>query len=131
MSTRSNIAKVIAPGQYKMIYCHWDGYPSHNGKILLEHYQDDAKIDFLLALGDISMLAPEIGEKHDVRMEGWITAYGRDRGETGVEARLVETDDPLKLCEQEYLYLWRDGKWFYSDHGDQMQEMTAKETEND
>ena len=65
MSTRSRIGIEFENGTVASIYCHWDGYPDNNGVILLEHYQDVEKIKQLIELGDISSLAPEIGEKHD------------------------------------------------------------------
>ncbi len=33
----------MSDGIIKSIYCHWDGYPSNNGKILLEHYNSQEK----------------------------------------------------------------------------------------
>ena len=50
MATRSSISIVserTENGKGKTIYSHWDGYPSHNGRILLEHYQDPKKIKAL------------------------------------------------------------------------------------
>lgn len=38
MSTRSTIAIEHADGTVKKVYCHYDGYISHNGKILAEQY---------------------------------------------------------------------------------------------
>ena len=37
MGTRSVIA-VMHGTNAKAVYCHWDGYLEHNGKILQEHY---------------------------------------------------------------------------------------------
>jgi hypothetical protein len=109
MGTRSRIA-VMHGEVCKSVYCHWDGYLEHNGAILQEHY-DSAKANQLVAMGDLSSLRPEIGEKHafspfhvknnelskeeNDRIEaelkasyeaaqeaGWCTFYGRDRDET-------------------------------------------------
>jgi hypothetical protein len=44
MATRSRIGIELEDGVIESIYCHWDGYPENNGKILLEHYQDPNKI---------------------------------------------------------------------------------------
>ena len=43
MATRSTIAMKTPEGKIRAIYCHWDGYPEHNGKMLLDNYQDAAK----------------------------------------------------------------------------------------
>ena len=36
MGTRSTIALEYADGTVEQVYCHWDGYVSHNGLILSE-----------------------------------------------------------------------------------------------
>lgn len=32
MSTRSQIAMLSGDDSIKSVYCHWDGYPAHNGR---------------------------------------------------------------------------------------------------
>jgi hypothetical protein len=113
----------------KSIYCHWDGYLDFNGRILQEHY-DSAKANNLVALGDLSSLRPNIGEKHAfskfefgiehrVHNEDWCTFYGRDRGEKGVEFKVAQTfDEFLEQCDNcgaEYYYIMRDGTWYCGD----------------
>jgi hypothetical protein len=103
----------------RAVYCHWDGYLEHNGSILHKHYSASPKVNNLIALGDISSLRPEIGEKHafsrletpmddeayDKLYGNMTTFYGRDRGE----------DTPFKvfptLKEAEEHYTWSD--YFY------------------
>mgnify|MGYP003652617399 FL=1 len=51
MATRSTIAMKTATGQVQAIYCHWDGYIDHNGKVLMTHYTDPAKVAEMIALG--------------------------------------------------------------------------------
>lgn len=119
MATRSIIAKSLGEGQAKVVYCHWDGYPSYVGRILLKNY-DAAKLDELLALGDLSVLGENLGEKHDFGkdIEGVCTFYGRDRGEAGTDAEVVseEAGSIRKYANErgtEYVYLLRDHQWFY------------------
>lgn len=85
MATRSTIAIEHADGTVEQVYCHWDGYIEHNGKILQEHYTDRSKVEQLIAGGSISILAEEIGEEQDFNnpIEGWTVYYRRDRGELG------------------------------------------------
>lgn len=45
MSTRSIIASITEDGKYKAIYCQYDGYPEGVGQTLLDHYNDQDKID--------------------------------------------------------------------------------------
>ena len=132
MGTRSRIG-VMHGDKVKSIYCHWDGYLEHNGRILQEHY-DSARANHLVALGDLSSLRPEIGEKHafsqfelppeeveafKTKTENWCTFYGRDRGESGTEFKVAQTfDEFLEQCYNsgaEYYYIMRDGTWYCGD----------------
>ncbi len=85
MATRSRIAIETPAGKVRSIYCHWDGYPEHNGEILFKHYSDPEKLSKLIELGAISSLAPEVStdkpHTFDSPVEGVVVAYGRDRGE--------------------------------------------------
>lgn len=121
MGTRGRIG-VMHGDVCKSVYCHWDSYLDHNGRILLDHY-DSAKANQLVALGDLSSLAPEIGEKHNfddrAACEGVCTFYGRDRGETGTEWTCHEDFQSfLEQCDSggvEYYYIMRDGVWYCGD----------------
>lgn len=123
MATRSRIGMKLSDGTVKSVYCHWDGYPENNGKLLLRHYNDENKISALLELGNLSSLCEEIGEKHDLNSDHtsskWCIFYGRDRGEWGNEA--VIHPSTLDFTDQdgwiEFLYLFDNGSWYYSPHG--------------
>jgi hypothetical protein len=138
MGTRSTIALEFADGTVEQVYCHWDGYLEHNGQILFEHYSDPFKLRDLIDQGDISSLGKEIGSQHpfsphfdegskiayDAAMaKGATTFYGRDRGETGVNARkfanFKDYKDNHQYEEYEYILRQVDGKavWYVSDHG--------------
>ncbi len=43
MGTRSNIAYKKPSGEVVVMYCHYDGYPEYNGKILYNHYNHQQK----------------------------------------------------------------------------------------
>ena len=83
MGTRSRIGIQMEDDTIRSIYCHWDGYPSHNGKLLLEHYNTDEKIHELIKLGSLSSLHESIekpkGHSYDNPIEGYTVAYHRDR----------------------------------------------------
>lgn len=132
MATRSRIG-IWKNGTVVSVYCHWDGYLSNNGKILLEHY-DDNKIQQLILLGDISSLRKEIGTKHpfsafdsggmsfeeyDMQFGDMCTFYGRDRGETDTDAVAhKDFESFLEYCDScgaEYYYIFKDGKWHWGD----------------
>jgi len=136
MGTRSRIG-VMHGDKCKSVYCHYDGYLSHNGKILQEHY-DSSRANNLVALGDISSLGKHIGEAHPfsefdinkddpdfdklialhelAKAEGWTTFYKRDRGETDMDFEVShDFDEFLELCDgtgAEYYYIMRDGVWY-------------------
>jgi hypothetical protein len=129
MGTRSRIG-IMHGDKVKSIYCHWDGYLEYNGQILHDHY-DSAKTNMLVALGDMSSLRHELGEKHafskldpignEVREhnEDWCTFYGRDRGEKDTEWKVAHTfDEFLEQCYDsaaEYYYIMKDGVWYCGD----------------
>ena len=137
MGTRSTIALEYADGTVEQVYCHWDGYLEHNGKILQEYYSNPFILRDLIDLGDISALRPTIGTKHafsrlEVPMDGeaydklygeMTTFYGRDRGETGIDSRKFNNYEHFLLDGQaeEYDYILRNDNgvavWFVSDHG--------------
>ena len=56
MGTRSFISIKHKDNTYSGVYCHWDGSPDHNGKILKEDYQARSKVVDLIDGGDISSL---------------------------------------------------------------------------
>lgn len=132
MGTRSRIG-VMHGEKCKSVYCHWDGYLAHNGAILQEHY-DSAKANHLVALGNLSSLGKEIGEKHvfsqfELRAEevqaykelteNWTTFYMRDREEKDQEFEVSHSfDEFLEQCIEcgaEYYYIMKDGEWYCGD----------------
>ena len=123
MATQSYIVRKEDNG-YAGVYCHWDGYPEHNGRILLEHYSEPSKLRKLIALGNISVLDADIGEAHSFgdRPEGITTFYGRDRGDPDCQPRRYSTLEALMEwladsgCEFVYVY---DGFWQYAERGAQ------------
>jgi len=129
MGTRSRIG-VMHGEVCKSVYCHWDGYLEHNGRILQEYY-DSAKANNLVALGDLSALRPNIGEAHAFsqfefegidredfirKTEDMCTFYGRDRGEEGVEFKSDLTFEAFferaEGTGAEWYYVMRDGAWY-------------------
>ena len=143
MGTRSMIA-IQNPysKDIRAVYCHWDGYLEHNGSLLQKHYSASPKANNLIALGDISSLRPEIGEKHafsklEVPMDGdaydklygdMTTFYTRDRGEDTpfkVFPTLAKASDYYDGCGVEYLYVFKyskaddyqSGEWHFKKAG--------------
>lgn len=81
MATRSFIGKINKDNTVTAVYCHFDGYPQHVGKILTESYITESQVDSLLACGDMSSLEHTLNE----------SVFYKDRGETGVDANTYST----------------------------------------
>jgi len=124
MGTRSVIG-VMMGDVCKAVYCHWDGYISHNG-VLLHRFYDSVKANQLIAMGNISSLGVEIGDKHEFSarvpkfgesgFNAYCTFYNRDRDEDEVFTTLTSWEDFVDFFTNdsgaEYAYIMRDGVWY-------------------
>ena len=115
MATRSVIAKLDDRG-IQAIYCHNDGYLSNNGKILDQHYQNEVKVDNLIAQGDASSLKDTIKDT---------IFYHRDRGEDNKEAVNLNNETKLlehafESCDAEVVYMFAYGSWYVYDNSDKI-----------
>ena len=137
MATRSTIALEYADGTVHQVYCHWDGYLEHNGKILRDHYSNPFILRDLIDLGAVSSLRPMIGTKHafshfelraeevagyKLLTENMTTFYARDRGEKLIVHKFNDYEDYLAHHQyEEYEYILRQvngvAVWFVSEHG--------------
>jgi hypothetical protein len=136
MGTRSSIGVLNTDGTVTAIYCHWDGAIDHNGHILKDHYTDPDKIQALMNLGSLSILAPEIGEAQNFDAPtntNWCLAYGRDRGETDVEADVYENVNTWLARGEEYNYIWTGSVWVVSSYDDPLRSLiqVILEADND
>ena len=112
MSTRSLIGIKDDRG-ITYVYCHFDGYLAGVGTTLLENYKTEDVVNELVDGGDMSSVGETIKT----------CAFYADRGEDGTEARTIPADtadikDVYYECGQncwaDYVYLFEDGKWYYS-----------------
>jgi hypothetical protein len=153
MATRSTIALEFADGTIGQVYCHWDGYLAHNGKMLMEYDSNPFVLRDLIDLGGLSSLRPTIGTKHpfshyDVPnmtvveysnlYRDMCVFYGRDRGEGQSDATYFKDYEHFLVDgqQEEYDYILRNvngvATWFVSDHGSDYMLLTeafAKEAE--
>lgn len=117
MSTRSMIAyRDPDTGYTYSIYCHMDGSPDWNGKILINHYNHIEKIRELFALGNLSQLGNTPTE---------CVAYMRDWGRYYEDnfPKPFPVANPAKYFTKtgfafgdvEYLYTFRKGQWWVTD----------------
>lgn len=127
MATRSTIALEFADGSVQQIYCHWDGYLDHNGRILQEHYLNPFKVKKLIQGGAVSSLAPSIdkpeGHSFNKSVEGYTVFYTRDRGEELHVSKFTDYADYRKNAQfEEYNYILRQvngqATWFVEFYGE-------------
>ncbi len=137
MATRSTIAVENEDGTIAWVYCHWDGYVSHNGRLLVENYNTRTKALGLVALGSISLLAENLfpSEHHTFEdpQPGVVVAYYRDRGEDftmNVCRNRNEYEVEMQHSGEEYNYLFTKDMWFvcgYHSTPDLVVELLEKE----
>ncbi len=70
MGTRSRIGYELPDHTVVSVYCHYDGYVEHNGRVLVEHYTDRDAVKELIDGGSMSSL-------HTTHL--WVTAAVRDQ----------------------------------------------------
>lgn len=124
MGTRSAIGYKTAQGTIRAKYSHYDGYVAYTGVMLRESYTDPAKVKQMVELGDQSFLAPAIHPKGEHSFEspeeGCTIFYGRDRGESRVDAQEFDTFaefvDYYDGAGCEYFYVWDGQDWIVNDH---------------
>ena len=118
MSTRSTIAVQHIDGTVSSVYCHFDGYLSHNGRMLFKHYATLADAEALVEMGAISYLAEHIvcppGHSFKTQVNGYSVFYGRDRDcGTPVVNRYANYLEYTKTAPRaDYNYIYKDGAWY-------------------
>ena len=114
MATRSTIAIENLDGTVHQVYCHWDGYISHNGVILQTKYNDRKLVEQLVSGGDISVLGSTVSHVPISFDEpSAYTKYYSYRGED-CPARVYGSFDDYEMNHQyeEFEYLFtKDNVW--------------------
>lgn len=118
MSTRSRIG-IYKNGRVESVYCHYDGYPSYVGTVLFKHYNNKEKVQKLINLGDISIL----GETTTFDTNGNIGTrdYNRWRNEKTkkrIDNGIKEYKKKIGFNWEQYLYLFKNNKWYVYDECD-------------
>ena len=125
MATRSFIGKLNKDDSITGIFCYWDGYPEHAGRILIDNYLTEQQVDQLLALGDLSGIDPAL-EKCD--------PYSA-RGEKGAEAKSYKDFEAFyeagKNCWVEYYYVFNHDFWACWDSNMKRYDLNTLDSEKD
>jgi hypothetical protein len=105
MATRSRIGIELSDHSVLSVYCHWDGYPDHNGKILMEDYQNREDVQDLIDGGGISSLRTTEDWNQNERDSQPL--YYTERGEElSIEHTSFDEFVSGKLGGEEYAYLY-------------------------
>lgn len=119
MATRSMIGVQRENGTIEAIYCHWDGYPTHHGPILLNAYNGPKKIEGLMRQGDLSVLGTIlVADATGVEDEdacSTINGYvGGDGGDSECSAKVYTSLDDLRERQTwcDYYYIHKEGRWY-------------------
>ena len=115
-------------GTYECVYCHSDGYPEHNGRILKEYYTDPENVKNLIGMGSLLILeekiVPDYHKEHsfDAPQKGICTFYHRDGKESWNGNAPVRYYSLLaikiKITDIDYIYVYQDGNWYYKSYID-------------
>jgi len=117
MATRSRIGLQLSDDSIVSVYCHYDGYPAYNGRILRTHYNTREKVEALVDGGDVSCLWTD---------DGFYTSEGKtqrgyygplhysERGED-CPPRHDETMTEFFKNGEEFGYIFQNGEWFCYD----------------
>ena len=108
MSTRSRIGILLPDDSILSVYHHWDGYPEWLGVTLNKKFNTKEQVAELIDGGDISCIDSDSDwnlEKCEPHVQ-----YYNDRGEN-TEPRLDLNDDDFFENNEEYAYIFDDGKW--------------------
>ena len=112
MATRSAIA--LQSGEsFLAVYCHWDGYPSHQLPILRNQYKTVKQAAALIAPGDLSTLQASSDWQLEPIAEPR-PLYYKERGESNVSPRsfasFSELIDWADGCNCEHIYFYKPRK---------------------
>ena len=116
MATRSRIGTELPDGSIISVYCHWDGYPEFNGRVLRDHYDTVEKVRELIDGGNISALHTNAGWNNETLPEVG-PLYYTSRGESiaNNEPELSKDHGEYLMlsanADEEYSYLFANGEW--------------------
>lgn len=81
MGTRSRIGKQLSDGSILSVYCHYDGYPEFNGRVLRDYFSTNEKVSDLIDGGNMSCTWTNAGWKNETLEENGPLHY-TSRGES-------------------------------------------------
>ena len=113
MATRSRIGLQLSDDSIVSVYCHYDGYPAHNGRVLRTHFDTIEKVRELIDGGDMSCTWTNAGWNNETLPETGALYYSA-RGED-CPPRHDETMTEFFNNGEEFGYIYQNGEWFSYD----------------
>ena len=109
MGTRSRIGIQLKGNSVLSVYCHYDGYPEFNGRVLRDNYDTVEKVRELIDGGDMSCTWTNAGWNNETLPESGPLHYTA-RGES-LESNAPRYDESIfdfldKKNNEEYAYIW-------------------------
>ena len=81
--TRSWIGILLPDGSIRHVYCHSSGYPTSQGLVIQQHWQDPLEVAQLTELGSLSCLGTHLDD---------IMAHHRDHGDDPQDCPTLRSD---------------------------------------
>ena len=109
MGTRSRIGIQLKDNSVLSVYCHYDGYPAFNGRVLRDHFDTPEKVKDLIDGGDMSCTWTNAGWNNETLPKSGPLYYTM-RNET-LESNAPRYDESIfdfldKKNNEEYAYIW-------------------------
>ena len=117
MGTRSRIGIQLKDNSVLSVYCHYDGYPSFNGRVLNEFYNTKEKVSDLINGGDMSCTWTNAGWNNETLPEmGPLYYTARNESIDDNEPQISKNvNEYMKLGgeygDEEYAYLFTSAGW--------------------
>ncbi len=106
MGTRSNIAYEQPNGEVIVTYCHWDGYPTYNGQVLNDHYNNHKKAEEIANQGYLSSLRETVALSIEDRAN-----QDQPFVYSSIEAYINDINSDI-----EYAYIFTRGQWYCNEY---------------
>ena len=104
MSTRSMIAIQDADGTCYAVYCHFDGYVSHMGKMLTTHFNSMEKAVELVNEGELRSV--DVDKDGIIELEHFVEDFAKR--EIEYYDTMEDMLNAFRNSDREFIYLWDD-----------------------
>ena len=104
MSTHAAIGIRLNDGRIKAIYCHFDGYVQHIGKMLTTHFNSMEKAVELVNEGELRSV--DVDKDGNVELEHFVEDF--EKREIEYYDTMEDMLNAFRNSDREFIYLWDD-----------------------